>query len=164
MPLRHLSQEAVLALHADALAKAGGSAGVCDRGALESAVAQPTARFGGTDLYDGLAAKAAALGHALIANHPFVDGNKRVGHMALEAFLVVNGHELDADVDAQEAVVLAVASGEMERTRLKSGSPDTPCPYGRPDGLGHAASSVAAHQSYRAAMPIQFSSSRKNCP
>ena len=59
--------------------------------------------------------KAGALAFSLIRNHPFVDGNKRVGHAALETFLVLNGWEIQASVDEQEAVVLQVASGEMTR-------------------------------------------------
>jgi death on curing protein len=71
--------------------------------------------FGGVDLYPGLNAKAAALGFSLIQNHPFVDGNKRIGHAAMETTLVLNGVELTATIDAAEAVVLAVASGELDR-------------------------------------------------
>ena len=52
------------------------------------------ASFGGEELYPGLASKAAALGHSFIQNHPFVDGNKRVGHAAMEVFLLLNGHEI----------------------------------------------------------------------
>ena len=74
--------------------------------------------FGGEDLYPAIAEKAAALGHSLIQNHPFVDGNKRVGHAAMEVFLVLNGYEVDAPVDEQERVVLAVASGQMSRAEL----------------------------------------------
>ena len=58
--------------------------------------------FGGTELYPTLVEKAAALGFSLIKNHPFVDGNKRVGHAAMETFLVLNGHEIDAPVPEQE--------------------------------------------------------------
>ena len=71
--------------------------------------------FEGKDLYPSVAAKAAALGFSLIRNHPFIDGNKRVGHAAMELFLVLNGHEIEASVDEQEAVILDVASGDMER-------------------------------------------------
>ena len=71
--------------------------------------------FGGEDLYPSLAEKAAALGFSLIKNHPFVDGNKRVGHAAMEYFLILNGYELDDDVDDQERTILAVAAGEMGR-------------------------------------------------
>ena len=95
--------------------QAGGAGGLRDLGALESAVAQPRATFDGRALYPTLAAQAAALGFSLIANHPFVDGNKRVGHAALETFLVLNGHELAAGVDDAERAVLAVASGALDR-------------------------------------------------
>jgi death-on-curing protein len=71
--------------------------------------------FGGEELYPTILEKAAALGFALIKNHPFVDGNKRTGHAAMETFLVLNGFEIDAPVDAQEKVTLQVASGELER-------------------------------------------------
>jgi death-on-curing protein len=85
---------------------------------LESALAQPRQTFGGSDLYPTLVEKAAALGFSLIANHPFVDGNKRIGHAAMEVFLVLNGQEIDADVNEQERVVLAVAAGEMTREQF----------------------------------------------
>ena len=71
--------------------------------------------FGGQDLYPGLADKAAALGFSLISNHPFIDGNKRIGHAVMEAFLMLNGFELVATVDESERVILAVASGEWSR-------------------------------------------------
>ncbi len=64
--------------------------------------------------------QAAALGYALIANHPFVDGNKRVGHAAMEIFLLLNGAEVVASVDEQEQVVLRVASGLMSREELST--------------------------------------------
>jgi death-on-curing protein len=82
---------------------------------LEAALAQPHQSFGGADLYPGLSAKAAALGFSMIQNHPFVDGNKRIGHAAMETTLVLNGVELTAGVDAAEAAVLAVASGQWDR-------------------------------------------------
>lgn len=106
-----LNVDDVLLLHADLIAQSGGSMGLRDRNGLESAVAQPQMAFGGQDLYPTLAEKAAALGFSLIANHAFVDGNKRIGHKAMETFLVLDGHELDASVDEQEAIVLRVAAG-----------------------------------------------------
>lgn len=110
-----LDVDDVLMLHADLIAASGGSMGLRDRGGLESAVAQPQMGFGGQDLYPTLAEKAAALGFSLIANHAFVDGNKRIGHKAMETFLVLNGHELDAPIDEQELIVLRVASGQAGR-------------------------------------------------
>lgn len=71
--------------------------------------------FGGEDLYPDLPTKAAALAFSLIKNHPFVDGNKRVGHAALETLLVLNGFELEAGVDEAERVVLQVAAGKLNR-------------------------------------------------
>ena len=71
--------------------------------------------FGGKDLYPSVAEKALAFGYSLIKNHPFVDGNKRTGHAAMEIFLVLNGFEIRASVDEQERVILRVASGEMDR-------------------------------------------------
>ena len=78
--IRYLTLEEVLELHRLALAQAGGLAGVRDLGALDSALAQPQMAFGGQELYPSLREKAAALGFSLVCNHPFVDGNKRVGH------------------------------------------------------------------------------------
>ncbi len=89
--------------------------GIRDRGALESALAQPRMTFGGEDLYPTLVDKAAAIGFSLVMNHPFIDGNKRIGHAAMEVFLVMNGYEIDAFVDEQETIILSLASGELER-------------------------------------------------
>ena len=83
--------------------------------ALESALAQPQMTFGGEDLYPTLVDKAAAFGYALIQNHPFLDGNKRTGHAAMEVFLVLNGYEICAAVDEQEHVILQVAASEINR-------------------------------------------------
>lgn len=116
--MRYLSLHEVISLHSLVIAQSGGSSGLRDRGALESAVAQPEASFGGEELYPDLASKAAALGHSLIQNHPFVDGNKRIGHAAMEVFLLLNGHEIDASVDEQEQIMISVASGEISRIQL----------------------------------------------
>ena len=113
--MRYLSLEEVLELHRRVIARSGGSAGIRDEGALLSAIAQPQMSFGGQELYPTLVEKAAALSFSLIQNHPFVDGNKRIGHAAMEVFFVLNGFEIRADVDNAERAVLAVASGEMSR-------------------------------------------------
>jgi death-on-curing protein len=102
-------------LHRLTIEQAGGSLGMRDLGALESALAQPRMSFGGEDLYPTLIEKAAALGFALVKNHPFVDGNKRAGHAAMETFLVLNGYEIVAGVDEQEEVILALAAGTLDR-------------------------------------------------
>jgi death-on-curing protein len=96
----------------------GGAAGLRDRGGLEAAAARPQMTFGGDDLYADLAAKAAALMHSIVMNHPFVDGNKRVGAMAAELFLLVNGQRLDAPDDALVDLAFAVARGEVSAEAL----------------------------------------------
>lgn len=113
--IRFLTLAQVIELHGRVVAQSGGSLGIRDLGALESALAQPAMGFGGRELYPELADKAAALGYALIQNHPFIDGNKRIGHAALEVFLVLNAHELRASIDDAEATILAVASGRTSR-------------------------------------------------
>ncbi|MBC8031895.1 MAG: type II toxin-antitoxin system death-on-curing family toxin [Pyrinomonadaceae bacterium] len=116
--MRYLSFDEVVLLHSLLIAQSGGALGLRDRGALESAVAQPEASFGGEALYPTLAAKAAALGHSLIQNHPFVDGNKRIGHGAMEVFLLLNGQEIEASVEEQEETIIGVASGKISRSEF----------------------------------------------
>ena len=105
-------------LHQLQLGAFGGAAGLRDRGGLEAAAARPQMTFGGDDLYADLAAKAAALMHSIVMNHPFVDGNKRVGAMAAELFLLVNGQRLDAPDDALVDLAFAVARGEVSAEAL----------------------------------------------
>jgi death-on-curing protein len=118
--MRYLTAEEVLALHSRVIAGSGGSLGVRDLNGLRSAVAQPQMTFDGVDLYTTLGRKAAALAHSLITNHPFVDGNKRVGHAAMEVMLVLNGYEIAAGIDEQEEVITDVASGTLSRDDFAS--------------------------------------------
>ena len=74
--------------------------------------------FGGTELYPSLVEKSAGLCFSLVRNHPFVDGNKRVGHAAMETLRVLNGFEIDASSDEQEQLVLALAAGQLSREDL----------------------------------------------
>ncbi len=113
--MRFLSLGDVLELYRRIVEETGGATGIRDLNGLQSAMAQPRMTFEGKDLYPSVAAKAAALGFSLIRNHPFIDGNKRVGHAAMELFLALNGHEIEASVDEQEAVILGVASGDIVR-------------------------------------------------
>ncbi len=113
--MRYLTINEVIELHDRIVVQSGGAEGIRDRGALESSLAQPLQTFGGEDLYPSVAEKAAALGFFLVKNHPFLDGNKRIGHAALEATLVLNGLELSASVDDQEGIILALAAGMMSR-------------------------------------------------
>lgn len=112
---RFLSLAEVLDLSGRVLVAGGGSSAIRELGALESALAQPRATFDDVELYPTLVEKAAALGFSLIRNHPFVDGNKRIGHAALEVFLVLNGQQLNTSVDDGERVILGVAAGTIGR-------------------------------------------------
>jgi death-on-curing protein len=114
----YLSVEQVLRLHANQIGRFGGGRGLSDRGALEAAVARPRATFGGEDLYLDLASKAAALMHSLVMNHPFVDGNKRVGAMTAELFIEVNERSLLATNEEFEEITMAVARGEIDAESL----------------------------------------------
>jgi death on curing protein len=116
--MRYLTLREIVQLHDAILASTDGAPGLRDLGALESAVAQPRVTFGGAELYGSLVEKASALGFSLAQNHAFVDGNKRIAHAAMETFLVLNGQEIDADVDAQERVMLELASGVLSRDQL----------------------------------------------
>ena len=71
--------------------------------------------FAGDELYPSIVEKASALAFSLIKGHPFVDGNKRIGHAAMETFLVLNGFEINASVDEQEEVVLRLAADGLTR-------------------------------------------------
>ena len=116
--MRYLSFEEVVLLHSLIVAQSGGASGLRDRGALESAIAQPEMSFGDEELYSTIAEKAAALAYSLIQNHPFVDGNKRIGHAAMEVFLLLNDQEIQASVDDQEKLIIGVASGKVVRAEL----------------------------------------------
>ncbi len=116
--MRYISLSEVLELHRRIIEESGGSTGVRDLGGLESAIAQPRMTFGGRDLYPALIEKAAALCFSLVQNHPFIDGNKRVGHAAMEVMLILNGYEIYAPVDDQEQVILELASGDVSRDKL----------------------------------------------
>ena len=116
--MKTLSKEQVLRLHNALLETFGGTAGIRDDGLLESALNAPFATFGGQYLYPSVQAKAAQLGFGLVCNHPFVDGNKRIGMYVMLTFLEVNGIRLDCTNDEVVEVGLAVASGAMDYEAL----------------------------------------------
>jgi death-on-curing protein len=113
--MRYLSLREILELHDKIIEVSGGARGIRDMRALESAINQPRLTFDQTDLYPDILTKAAALCFFLVMNHPFIDGNKRIGHAAMETFLILNGFEIEASVDEQERIILQLASGELNR-------------------------------------------------
>jgi death on curing protein len=118
--MRYLSLREILELHDKIIEVSGGARGIRDIRVLESAVNQPRITFNQTDLYPDIITKAAALCFYLIMNHPFVDGNKRVGHAAMETFLILNGSEIEATIDDQEKIILDIAAGKLDREGFTS--------------------------------------------
>jgi|SRR5215211_1268684 len=114
--MRYLTVGEILELYNRVVKQSGGSVGILNLGSLESAVAQPRMTFNNEELYPTIVDKASALGYSIIQNHPFIDGNKRAGHAALETFLMINGHEISASEDEQVEIVLGVASGKVDRS------------------------------------------------
>lgn len=112
--MRRLSKRQVLLLHDQLLSQSGGLQGVRDEGLLESALEAPFQAFGDADAYPSLQQKAARLGYGLIKNHPFLDGNKRIGAHAMLVFLALNGVELSHSQEELSDIILAVAAGEKE--------------------------------------------------
>lgn len=101
-------------LHQLIAQESGGETGVRDEGLLDSALESAFATFDGKDLYPTKEEKGARLGYALISNHAFVDGNKRIGMHIMLTFLELNGIKLrleDADI---VRAGMGVASGEMD--------------------------------------------------
>jgi death on curing protein len=116
-------------IHAEAIARFGGSDGVRGSALLESAVAAPQASFGGKSPYRDLAEVATAYLFYLCRNHPFIDGNKRAALGSCIVFLRLNGVEPKPDGLEWEELVLAIASGSLDReqatTRLRELLPKT---------------------------------------
>lgn len=113
-----LDVEDVIALHAAQLAVYGGANGLRDRGLLESAVAQPQTSFDGQLAHEGLFAMASAYLFHIVNNHPFVDGNKRVGLLSAVVFLDINGISMAHSSDALYELTMRVAEGLMEKTAI----------------------------------------------
>lgn len=118
--MRYLSLPEILELHNEIIKISGGARGVRDMRALESSLNQPRITFDRADLYPDIISKAAALCFFIVMNHPFLDGNKRVGHAAMEVFLILNGFEIEASIDDQENIILDLAAGEVDREQFTS--------------------------------------------
>lgn len=116
--MKTLSKRQVLTLHSALIQEFGGSDGVRDEWLLESALAAPFQTFGGEPVYPSLQAKAAQLGFGLVCNHPFVDGNKRIGAHVMLVFLAVNGIDLRYEQQELIDIILSVASGKTDRHGL----------------------------------------------
>jgi death-on-curing protein len=115
-----LTLEDVLDIHARQLARFGGGEGVRDVGLLESALAQPRATFGGEYVHQGLWEMAAAYLFHVVSNHPFVDGNKRVGLLSALVFLELNGITLTQGSEELYELTMAVAAGRLTKAEVSA--------------------------------------------
>ena len=113
-----LSKEQIILLHEQLIVRYGGSHGIRDEGLLESAISAPFQTFGGYDLFPTLTEKAVRLCVGLIQNHPFYDGNKRIGALALLTTLDLNNLKLTTNSSELASIILDLASGKIKDDTL----------------------------------------------
>ena len=118
MSVTFFTLDEVLAIHSDQIERYGGSFGIRDRPLLESALAMPEATFSGQDLHPSLFEKAAAYVFHLVKNHPFVDGNERVGLAVGLAFLALNDVLIEATDEELVELILSVAGGKGSKAQV----------------------------------------------
>lgn len=109
----YLTAQQIMFIHSRLIKETGGSQGMHDLSALESAVGRPQSSFANQDLYPNLFTKAAALLDSLIRNHPFVDGNKRTGMTAAALFLRRNGYQLKASQNDLVRTAMRAAQSQL---------------------------------------------------
>ena len=115
-----LTKQQILLLHSQLIRQSGGSDGIRDEGMLDSAINQPFQTFDGMELYPSIVDKAVRLGYGLITNHPFIDGNKRIGTHALLVTLDINGIELQYRDEDLIQLILKIASGKADDRVLRT--------------------------------------------
>lgn len=116
--MTRLKKEQILSLHSELIKEMGGAAGLRDEGLLDSALNAPFQSFGEAEPYASIQQKGVRLGYGLIKNHPFVDGNKRIGTHAMLVFLALNGIELTYSQKELSDVIIGVASGKTSFEEL----------------------------------------------
>lgn len=112
------TKEQVIKLHEQIIKKTGGESGLRDNSLLEAALMSPFQSFDDKDLFPSVQTKAARLGYGIIKNHPFIDGNKRIGVHVMLLFLHFNDIELSYSQDELSELILMIASGEKNYENL----------------------------------------------
>ena len=110
--MKILTKHQIVLLHEQLINETGGSHGIRDEGMLESALSAPFQEFQAFSPYPTIQQKAARLAYGLIMNHPFVDGNKRIGAHAMLTLLLLNGIELEYTQQELSNIILRVADGK----------------------------------------------------
>lgn len=113
-----ISKLEVLKLHELSIQKYGGSYGVRDEGLLDSALSRPFQTFAGSDLYPSAIEKAAAIIESIIINHPFIDGNKRTGFLAMLAILKMEEMNVVADKEDAYQFVISISTGQIKFNQI----------------------------------------------
>lgn len=116
--MKRLTETQVIQMHNLLIEKTGGSAGIKDSGLLDSALNLPFQSFGGEDIYKTVRAKSARLAFSIVNNHPFIDGNKRIGILVMLVFLEMNGIEVMCTDEELVKLGLELASGKISYEEL----------------------------------------------
>jgi len=116
--MKRLNTEQVIELHQEIILETGGLHGIRDLNLLESALNSPFQSFDGQYVYPTIESKAARLGYGLVMNHAFIDGNKRIGILAMLIFLEINGVELVYSDKELIALGLGLANGNLDDKAL----------------------------------------------
>ena len=111
--MKSLTKRQIILLHEQLIAETGGTPGLRDEGMLESALSAPFQEFQGYSPYPTIQQKAARLGYGLIMDHPFIDGNKRIGAHAMLTLLLLNGIELEYTQQELSDIILQAAAGSI---------------------------------------------------
>lgn len=116
--MKKLTVEYIIKAHSLLIAQTGGSDGIRDVALIDSAVNTPFHTFGGRYLYPSIEMKAAMLGFSLVKNHPFIDGNKRIGVLAMIMFLEINGYVLNYTDEELAVLGFSLADGSINYDML----------------------------------------------
>jgi death-on-curing protein len=113
-----ITVEIAIKIQSILIEKFGGASGIRDKSLLESALGRPYQTFDKKDLYNTPIEKSAALIESIINNHPFIDGNKRFGYVAMRLLLLEEGLDLMATEDEKYDFVIAIAKGELKYSKI----------------------------------------------
>lgn len=117
---KYLTLEQIQLIHTDQINNYGGTHGVRDEAALESAISRPQSSFDSNELYPTIFEKAAALTHSIINNHPFLDGNKRIGMVSGIIFLAQNHHFLEVEQEELVEVAIKIATNQWNLKEIST--------------------------------------------
>ena len=115
-----ITKEDVLNIYKVLTLETGGTIGIRDEGLLSSALEAPYQTFGGEELFPSLVEKTVRMGYGLVANHPFIDGNKRIGILVMLTFFELNGIELEFTDQEVIDMAMGIASGRYKYEDLLS--------------------------------------------